>query len=273
MHQSSEPVPAMPLLAGAGATSVVMLRTNDAVRAGAAATNILVIGATSAIAEQTLRLWTARHARLFLAARNPRTLAAIARDLTIRGAEVCTRGFEATDAASHVPLVEHAFAWLGTVDIVLMAHGSLPDQAACVGDPELTARELQVNAISVVTLLTEITRRMEEQGRGTIVVISSVAGDRGRESNYVYGGAKAMVSVVLQGLRSRLARKGVHVLTVKPGFVDTPMTARFQRKGVLWAKPESVAAGIVRAVDRRRNVAYLPGFWAPIMLVVRVLPE
>jgi short-subunit dehydrogenase len=113
---------------------------------------------------------------------------------------------------------------------------------------------------------------MEPRGQGTIAVISSVAGDRGRQSNYVYGAAKGMVTRFLQGLRNRLARKGVQVLTIKPGFVDTPMTAAFP-KGLLWAKPESVAQGIVAAVDRKKDVVYLPGFWCLIMMIIRHIPE
>jgi short-subunit dehydrogenase len=240
---------------------------------GVAPSHVVVIGATSAIAEQAARLWASRGARLFLAARNAERLASIARDLATRGAEVRTHVFDALDPASHAPLVDAAFAWLGSVDVVLIAHGSLPDQATCEVDPELTAQTMQVNGTSVVTFLNAVAARMEAQGHGTIAAITSVAGDRGRQSNYVYGAAKAMVGVVLQGLRNRLAGKGVHVVTIKPGFVDTPMTARFGRKGLLWASPQRVAAGIVRAVDRHKDVAYLPWFWAPIMFAIRGVPE
>ena len=103
-------------------------------------------------------------------------------------------------------------------------------------------------------------------------MISSVAGDRGRQSNYVYGSAKALVSAFMSGLRQRLHRSGVAVITIKPGFVDTPMTAAFQ-KGALWAKPDQIARGIVKALDRGRDVVYLPAFWRPIMLIVRSVPE
>ena len=118
--------------------------------------------------------------------------------------------------------------------------------------------------MSVIALAALLGERFETQGAGSLAVISSVAGDRGRQSNYVYGAAKGMVSLFLQGLRNRLAKHGVQVLTVKPGFVDTPMTAAFP-KGALWAKPEAIAHGIVRAIDRKRDEVYLPGFWWPIM--------
>jgi short-subunit dehydrogenase len=113
---------------------------------------------------------------------------------------------------------------------------------------------------------------MEAQGSGTIAVISSVAGDRGRQSNYVYGAAKGMVTRFLQGLRNRLAKRGVQVLTIKPGFVDTPMTAAF-KKGALWAQPDAVARGIVAAVDAGKDEVYLPGFWRLIMAIIRHIPE
>jgi decaprenylphospho-beta-D-erythro-pentofuranosid-2-ulose 2-reductase len=113
---------------------------------------------------------------------------------------------------------------------------------------------------------------MAQRRAGTIAVISSVAGDRGRGSNYVYGSAKALVTAFLSGLRQRLVKCGVTVVTIKPGFVDSPMTAAFA-KGPLWARPERIAAGIVRAIDRHSGTVYLPGFWRPIMWVIRTIPE
>ncbi|HXC65533.1 MAG TPA: SDR family NAD(P)-dependent oxidoreductase, partial [bacterium] len=114
--------------------------------------------------------------------------------------------------------------------------------------------------------------RFEAQGRGCLAVISSVAGDRGRQSNYVYGTAKATVTAFLSGLRNRLFRSGVQVLTIKPGMVDTPMTAAL-KKGPLFASADTVAAGIVRAVDKRRDVVYVPGYWRLVMGVIKALPE
>jgi decaprenylphospho-beta-D-erythro-pentofuranosid-2-ulose 2-reductase len=124
----------------------------------------------------------------------------------------------------------------------------------------------------VAALLTHVAARFAPRRAGSIVVISSVAGDRGRQSNYVYGAAKALVTAFTSGLRQRLHKSGVAVITVKPGFVDTPMTATF-RKGLLWAKPEQIAAGIVRALDRSAGVVYLPAFWRPVMLIIRSIPE
>ena len=139
-------------------------------------------------------------------------------------------------------------------------------------DYAYTEQALRTNFLSVVSLLTPIANQLEKQHYGCIAVISSVAGDRGRQSNYVYGAAKGALTIFLQGLRNRLQAANVCVLTIKPGFVDTPMTADL-KKGALWAKPESVAKGIYRAIKRRKNSVYLPWFWWPIMMVIRHIPE
>ena len=234
---------------------------------------ILVIGATSAIAEATERLLAARGDALYLVARNEQTLAAIAADLTVRGApRIATESLDANDLSAHEAMLERAESFLGAIDIALIAYGTLPDQKRCEGPVELTVRELHTSAISVVALLTRLANRMEQRRAGIIAVISSVAGDRGRGSNYVYGSAKALVTAFLSGLRHRLRPCGVAVVTIKPGFVDTPMTAAF-RKGVLWAKPARIGRGIVRALEHKRSTVYLPWFWRPIMFVVRALPD
>ena len=132
--------------------------------------------------------------------------------------------------------------------------------------------EIATNGTSVVSLMTAAANRFEAQGHGAIAVISSVAGDRGRQSNYVYGSAKALVSAFASGLRQRLAKKGISVTTIKPGFVDTPMTAAF-KKGPLWAKPDQVAKDIVVAIDQGKTVVYTPGFWRLIMLIIKHIPE
>ena len=235
--------------------------------------HILMIGATSAIAEATARIFARRGDRLYLLARNQDRLSGLAEDLKIRGAaSVAWRRFDADEGDAQADALAAAFANLGRVDVVLIAHGTLPDQQACQTDPGAVLAALHTNAVSTVSLLTQLANRLERQQGGSIAVITSVAGERGRQSNYVYGAAKAMVSVFLQGLRNRLHRSGVTVLDIKPGLVDTPMTAGFE-KGVLWAAPETVAAGIVRALDAGRSVTYLPWFWRYLMLVVRSIPE
>lgn len=234
---------------------------------------ILIIGATSAIAEAAARVWAVRGAALFLVGRNAGRLNSIADDLRLRGAaSVGCFTMDACDTAAHPTMLEAAENALGGLEVALIAHGSLPDQKACEASVELTLKEIDTNALSVIALATRLADGFEKQGNGTLAVISSVAGDRGRQSNYVYGAAKGMVSLFLQGLRNRLAKKGVQVLTIKPGFVDTPMTAAFP-KGALWAKPDAIARGIVRAVERGADEVYLPGFWRLIMLVIRLIPE
>ncbi|HCK81561.1 MAG TPA: short-chain dehydrogenase [Candidatus Competibacteraceae bacterium] len=236
--------------------------------------NILIIGATSAIAEATARRFAAAGARFYLVGRNAEKLAAIARDLEIRsGQPVHSESLDLDLLDQHPALVERATHALGGIDIALIAHGTLPDQAACQQSVERTLAAIHSNALSAISLATLLGNAFEARGGGALVVIGSVAGDRGRQSNYIYGAAKGMVGLFLQGLRNRLSGKGVQVITVKPGFVDTPMTAAFEKKGLLWAQPDRIARGIVAAVERRRDVVYLPGFWRWIMLVIRHIPE
>lgn len=234
---------------------------------------VIVIGATSAIAEATARIYAERGSRLHLIARSPARLDTVVDDLRIRGAADVSRDqLDINDVDRHESILDHAWETLGDVDVVLIAHGTLPDQKACEASVGIAMGEFATNATSTIALLTVLANRMEKKGRGTIAVISSVAGDRGRASNYLYGSAKAAVSTFLSGLRQRLSGHGVDVVTIKPGFVDTPMTSAF-KKGALWAKPDAVAAGIVKAADKGTPVAYLPWFWFGIMAIIRSIPE
>ncbi len=235
---------------------------------------ILIVGASSAIAEATARIFAARGDALYLVARRADLLESICADLKVRGAaQVGFETLDATEMQSHEGLLDRAERTIGALDTVLIAYGTLSDQKACEKSAELTVRELTTNAVSAAALLTRIAERLEARRAGTIAVISSVAGDRGRQSNYVYGSAKALLTAFLSGLRQRLWKSGVGVVTIKPGFVDTPMTAAFPKGGPLWAKPQQVAEGIVRAIDRQSAVVYLPWFWAPIMWIIRSIPE
>lgn len=235
---------------------------------------ILLVGATSAIAEACARQWAARGDRLFLVARDAGRLEALRADLSVRapGAVLGVARLDINDAAAHDGVVSQAWDALDGIDIALLAHGTLPDQAACEADAALARREFDTNATATIALLTVLAQRLQSRRGATIAAISSVAGDRGRASNYLYGAAKAAVSAFLSGLRQRLTPAGVNVLTIKPGFVDTPMTRGF-KKGALWAKPDAVARGILRAVDKRRGVAYLPFFWWGVMTIIKHIPE
>ena len=235
---------------------------------------ILVIGATSAIAEATARRFAARGDALFLVARDAGHLRAIATDLAVRGAmRTGTATLDVTDFDAHEGVIDAAEHELGSLDIVLIAHGTLSDQKKCESSVAQLRGEFDTNTVSTLALLTVLANRLEARRHGLIAVISSVAGDRGRQSNYVYGSAKAALTTFLGGLRQRLAKANVDVLTIKPGFVDTPMTASIGAKNALWASPDRIAAGIVKAIDRRRNVVYLPWFWRWIMLAIRHVPE
>lgn len=234
---------------------------------------ILIMGATSAIAEATAREFARRGDALFLVARNADRLQAIADDLRVRGAaQVESAILDAGRMAEYPALLDQASAALGGLDHALIAHGTLSDQQACQTSAALMLKEFETNALSHMALCTELGNRFEAQGRGVIAVISSVAGDRGRQSNYVYGAAKAAVTAFTSGLRQRLYPRGVRVLTIKPGFVDTPMTAAF-KKGPLWATPASVARRIVGAMTSGKPVLYTPWFWWGIMAIIKSIPE
>ena len=234
---------------------------------------VLIVGASSAIAEAVARLFAAQGDMLYLVGRRAEALEAIAADLRVRGAaRTQTEVMDANAIERHAALLDNADTALGGLDTVLIAHGTLSDQTACQKSVALTFQELHTNALSVIALLTLIANRFEAQRSGMIAVISSVAGDRGRQSNYVYGTAKAAVSTFLSGVRQRLYKSGAQVVTIKPGFVDTPMTREFP-KGLLWAKPEWVARDIVTAMEQGKDVVYTPRFWRVIIWIIKSLPE
>lgn len=234
---------------------------------------VLIFGATSAIAQATTRHFAEAGDSLFLVGRNEEKLTALANDLRVRGASsVEQKTADLTQTEQHAALIQSALKALGGIDIVLIAHGILGNQKEAEQDYQVAEALYRTNLLSVISLLTPIANLMEAQKRGTIAVISSVAGDRGRQSNYVYGSTKGGLNIYLQGLRNRLHPAGVQVVTLKPGFVDTPMTAGM-KKNFLFAPPEQVGRGIYQAIRKGRNVVYLPPFWFWILLVVRALPE
>jgi short-subunit dehydrogenase len=234
---------------------------------------ILIIGATSGIATACARLW-AEGSRFFLVARDAERGRQVAEDLAARGAaDTYVHVLDVTRTAEHAAMFEQCDLALGGVDIALIAHGILSDQAVCQVDVGAALREFDTNASSVIALLTVLGERMAQAGGGTIGVLSSVAGDRGRASNYVYGAAKAAVSAYCEGMRARLLPRRVHVLTIKPGPVATPMTLGTKLPGPLVASPERVARDIVKAIDARASTLYTPWFWRWIMAVICALPE
>ena len=234
---------------------------------------ILIIGATSAIAEHCARIWAKRGDTLYLVARNEERLKTIATDLKIRGAtQVLSYPIDLNDLDAHAAMLDLADSAMDGIDTVLIAHGTLSNQKVCEQSVEETLSEIKTNALSTICLLTRIANLFEMKQAGVIAVISSVAGDRGRASNYVYGSTKAMITVFTSGLRQRLYKSNVAVVTIKPGFVDTPMTASLE-KGLLWAKPNVVAEKIMQAIDQRKDEIYVPAFWWVIMKMIKVIPN
>lgn len=234
---------------------------------------IVIVGATSSIAEHCARLWVAgRAVALTLVGRDAGRLERIAADLRVRGpgSTIAVRTVDFADARAIRALAD-ALAHEGVPDQVLIAHGSLPDQQACQRDLGLAAEALEVNAVSPVLFAEAFAGHMEGKG-GTITIIGSVAGDRGRRSNYVYGAAKGLVTRYAQGLQHRLAGSGsaLRVVLVKPGPTATPMTAHLPQRGL--APVEQVARAIVQGSQAGKPVVYAPGKWALIMMVIRHLP-
>ena len=212
---------------------------------------IVIFGASSAIAQALARDYAAEGARFFLIGRNSERIAAVKADLGVRGAKaVATATADLADTQGHGALIEEARAALGAIDLVVVAHGTLSDQAAGTRDVDLALKELTANFLSHASILTHVANVLDTQGHGTIVVLGSVAGDRGRRANYVYGSAKAGLGVFTEGLRHRLAMRGVTVILVKPGPIDTPMTAAFPKKGPLWSTPQRVASDIRAGIAR-----------------------
>jgi short-subunit dehydrogenase len=219
-----------------------------------------------------MRRLAAGNRKFMLVARNSNRLTAVAQDLMTRGAlTVDTWVMDLDDTTGHREMLGIAAERLGRIDLALIAHGVLGDQQAAEADFEVAAAILHTNFISTVSLLTWLGNYFQAQHAGALAVVSSVAGDRGRKSNYVYGASKGALNIFLEGMRNRIDRDGVQVLTIKPGFVATPMTAHVPHNA-LFASPDQVAQGILKAVERRRDVAYVPWFWAEIMLLIRAIP-
>ena len=234
---------------------------------------ILVIGATSAIAQHCARIWASKGNKLFLVSRNEDKIRTIAADLKVRGAaDVTTYSTDLNNIEDHNKFIDTADLKFNGIDIALIAHGTLSNQKSCQKSVAETLSELHTNAISTISLLTIIANRFEAKKEGVICVISSVAGDRGRASNYVYGSAKAMITSFTSGLRQRLNKSNVSVVTIKPGLIDTPMTSKF-KKGFFWVKPNTVAIKIVKAIQKKKTEVYIPNFWWIVMTVIKAVPN
>jgi len=235
--------------------------------------NVLIAGATSTIARHAASELADRGARLHLAARDEVEAQRVGQDLAVRrGTEVSWGPFEATEYEGHERLLDSAADAMGGLDGLLVAVGMLGDQARAEADPAHLRDVIEVNYSAPASLITAAANRFDEQGRGWIAALSSVAGDRGRPSNYVYGSAKAGLTAFLEGLRGHLHESGVHVLTVKPGPTDTKMTFGMDDPPPLMAEPERVAKRIVWDLEKEKDVCYAPPIWRYIMAAIRLIP-
>ena len=235
--------------------------------------NVLVLGGTSAITRALAARMLSCGAVLHLAGRDLFELERVACDLSIRyQSKVTWSAFEADDYASHAGFLDKVVGDMGRVDVAVIAAGDLGSQEESERDFEKGRRLISVNFTGMASILTHLANYMEARKSGAIIAISSVAGDRGRRSNYFYASAKGGLSLFLQGLRARLAPLAIPVLTVKPGFVDTKMV--FGKPGLLLvASPGTVARDILKAYRRRKDVIYTPWFWRPVMCGFRLVPE
>jgi len=243
---------------------------------------ILVLGATSGIAEAVCRIWATRGDSLFLVARNEDKLAAVSADMRTRGAAyVDSAVADLDDTAIHAELLAHAINSLAGLDIVFLALGVLGDQTKAEHSFSEAAQILHTNFVAPVSLLTWLGNYCAQRHSGTLAVLSSVAGERGRKSNYVYGSSKAGLTAFVDGLRNRIDREGVRVMTIKPGPVKTAMTSGM-KGSEKFADVEAVAAALVKAIDGKTSkngktngpdIVYVPGIWRIIMAVIRSIPE
>ncbi len=235
---------------------------------------IVIIGATSAIAEHCARMWVHKQpADLTLVGRDETRLERVATDLKVRSPQSEFRVMQADflDPEAINDLTQKIFA-LGAVDVVLIAHGSLPEQTDCQDDLKACREALEINGISPVLYAEAFANQMAKANHGTIALIGSVAGDRGRKSNYVYGAAKGLITRYAQGLQHRFAGTAIKVILIKPGPTETPMTAHLKGKGTKLASVDEVAKLIVEGIEAGKLTIYAPGKWWLIMMVIRHLP-
>lgn len=235
-------------------------------------TRILIIGATSDIAQAYARL-KAPHSSMHLAARNEERLTLLENDLRARGCNsVTTSCFDALNEDTYKNLVMEANKKLGKIDIALIAHGTLVEQEKSQVDSVYQRKQIHINCISTLQILEQLASLFSIQKQGTIACITSVAGLRGRQSNYAYGACKAMISTALQGIRNRLTTSNITVLDIRPGLINTKMTKHFP-KSPLWVSAQLVAGDIDKAIGKNKSALYTPYFWRYIMLIITFIPE
>ena len=216
---------------------------------------VLILGANSSIARAAAEKWAEKECHFFLVARNKKKLEIFSKNLKSVNTKVIAYAADLNDLGGHNSIINNAYSSLGGIDIVLICYGTLSGQEECEKSVDLTMNELLTNSLSKISLLTYIANIFEEEKQGTIAIVTSVSGDRGRASNYVYGSANAMVNTYTSGLRQRLDKSNISVITIKPGYVDTPMTKNHS-KGILWASPAFVGKEIVSACNKKKTLIY-----------------
>ena len=236
--------------------------------------NIVILGTTSSIALHTSRYWAKEKANLFLVGRDDLKLSRIKEDLVTFGAtRVVIHNQDLLDESTHPRIVEEVTKCFDNIDHLLIAHGTLLEPSQTRDSVDMAFKEIRSNYLSQVSLLILFSKLFEKQKSGNMGVISSVAGDRGRMSNFVYGSAKGGLSVFSEGLRNHLYHHGVSLTLVKPGMVATPMTSALGIKSPLLAKPEVVGMDIAKAMTRHKKVVYTPFYWRIIMTIIRHIPS
>jgi short-subunit dehydrogenase len=234
---------------------------------------VLILGATSPIARAVAEQYAAQNIPVVLAARDLSEAQAVAADIRIRyEVDTWAKSFDALDFDAHDDFVAEVEAEAGPVEVALLAFGDMGDQQEGQRDFGRAKRVIDVNYTGAASLAEAVARRMNERKSGSIIGISSVAGDRGRKANYFYGSAKGAFNLYLQGLRNRLSADGVHVMTVKLGFVDTRMTFGMESPLPI-AAPEAVGKAIVRAQKAGVETLYYPHFWRGVMGIIKAIPE
>jgi decaprenylphospho-beta-D-erythro-pentofuranosid-2-ulose 2-reductase len=237
---------------------------------------VVILGALSAVAEETARLYAAEGAALVLVGRRSEELDAVAADLKVRGASAVHTSVLDLGAPTPAAVDKALDEWtktLGGLDHVILAYGVLGDQRADERDLNKAAAILDVDFRSAALWCLAVANRLEDQKHGSLVVLGSVAGDRGRQSNFLYGATKAGLATLVQGIAHRLAPSGARAVVLKPGFIDSPMTAHITKGGPLWASPKTIAAITRRAADKGGPIQYAPGFWRLILTIIRTVPS
>ncbi|ASZ12919.1 SDR family oxidoreductase [Chitinophaga pendula] len=233
--------------------------------------SILILGASSDMAVAIARKFAKEKYNILLAARNTAALEALQQDLQIRfGVNATLHAFDAERFDSHAAFYRSLPL---QPDITISVFGYLGEQEKAQQDWQEAARIIHTNYTGAVAILNVVAEDYASRKKGIIVGISSVAGERGRQSNYIYGSAKAGFTAYLSGLRNRLFHTGVHVMSVQPGFVYTRMTEHLQLPALLTAQPEAVAGAIWKGVQKKKNTIYVKWFWRYIMLIIKTIPE